>query len=87
MQLFECGWMGVSVRCALPCGHDTDYNFLLEIFYPGATSCREDIITLLWFGPSVCLCVSRLDLVNEIESKPSCASSSNLADMLTMRRG
>ena len=39
--------------------------------------------------PSVCPCVcpSRFDLVNTIETEPLCASSSNLADMFTMTRG
>ena len=49
----------------------------------------EDIVTLLWFRPSVrvSMCPSRFDFVNTIEIKPSCASSSNLADFFTMMRG
>ena len=35
----------------------------------------------------VSVCLSRFDLVNTIETKPLCAYSSNLADMLTMMRG
>ena len=41
-------------------------------------------ITLLWFHVSICPC---MDLVNTIETKPLCASSSILADILTMMRG
>ena len=53
--------------------------------YPHATRCGEDIVALLWFRPSISL--SCFDLVNTIETKPLCASSSNLADMFTMTRG
>ena len=35
----------------------------------------------------VCVCPSHFDLVNTIENKLLCASSSNLADILTMTRG
>ena len=36
---------------------------------------------------SVCVCPSRFDLVNTVETKPLCASSLNLADIFTMTRG
>ena len=58
-------------------------------FYPRATRCGWDIVTLCgsvrpsvrpWFRPYV-------DLVNTIETKPLHISLSNLADMLTMMRG
>ena len=52
---------------------------------PNATGYGGDIVTLLWFRPSVCS--SRFDLVNMIETKPLCAYSSNLAGTLTMTRG
>ena len=51
---------------------------------PHATGYGGDIVTLLWFYPSVCL--SRFDLMNMIETKPLCAYSSNLADMFTMTK-
>ena len=61
---------------------------LANVNYPRALRCEEDIVTRLWFRASVrvslCPCV---DLVNTIEIKPLCYSSSNLADMLTMMRG
>ena len=46
---------------------------------------RRGHSTLLWFR--LCVCPSRFDLVNTIETKPLCASSSNLADMFTLMRG
>ena len=52
---------------------------------PHATGYGGDIVTFLWFRPSVC--PSRFDLVNMIETQPLCAYSSNLADMFTMTRG
>ena len=52
---------------------------------PNAKGYGGDIVTLLWFRPSVC--PSRFDLVNMIETKPLCAYSSNLADTFTMTRG
>ena len=60
-----------------------------ELYYPRATRCGGDIVTLLWFRPCVraCVCPSRFDLVNTIETEPLCASSSNLADMFNMTRG
>ena len=59
------------------------------ITYPRATHYRGDIVTLLWFPLCVCACVcpSRFDLVNTIETKPLCAYSSNLADLFTLTRG
>ena len=53
-----------------------------SLSYPRATRCGGDIVMLLWFHP--CLSVSHLNLVNMIETKPLCVSSSNLADMLIM---
>ena len=56
--------------------------------YPRATRCSGDIVTLLWFRPSVCGSVRPCkDLVNTIETKPLHISLSNLADMSTMMRG
>ena len=56
--------------------------------YPRAMRCGGDIVTLLWFRPSVCGSVRPCeDLVNTIETKPLHISLSNLADMLTMMRG
>ena len=52
---------------------------------PNATGYGGDIVTLLWFRPSVCQ--SRFELVNMKETQPLCAYSSNLADMFTMTRG
>ena len=45
-------------------------------FYPRAMRCGGDIVTLLWFRPSfsVCVCPSRFNLVNMIETKSFCAS-------------
>ena len=64
---------------------------LTKFYYPRATHCGGDIVTLLWFRPCVCVCVSvcpsRFDLVNTIETESLHASSSNLADMFTMTRG
>ena len=63
-------------------------HFVKTFGYPRATRCGGDIATLLWFRPCVCPCVcpSRFDLVNTIETEPLCASSSNLADKFTMMR-
>ena len=44
------------------------------------------VVILLWFCPSTCL-FFMINLVNKIETKPFCATLSNLADMLTMVRG
>ena len=57
-------------------------------YYPRATRCGGDIVTLLWFRASVCAWFRpSVDLVNTIETKPLHISLSNLADMLTMMRG
>ena len=57
-------------------------------YYPCATLCVGDIVTLLWFRvsvrPSVRPC---MDLVNTIETIPLRVSLSNLADILTLMRG
>ena len=60
----------------------------LNLYYPRATRCGGDIVTLLWFRASVCAWFRpSVDLVNTIETKPLHISLSNLADMLTMMRG
>ena len=56
----------------------------VQLYYPRATRCGGDCITLLWFRP--CVCPSRFDLVNTIETKPLCTYSSNLADIFSMTR-
>ena len=62
-------------------------NFLTD-FYPRATRCGGDIVTLLWFRPSVSVWFRPCEnLVNTIETKPLHISLSNLADMLTMMGG
>ena len=64
-----------------------------EEYYPRATRFGGDVVTLLWFCPSMCACVlvsvcpSRFDIVIMIETKPLCPHSSNLKDMFTMERG
>ena len=59
--------------------------FLNVHFYPRATLGEGDIVTQPWFRQSVRM--SRLILVNAIATKLLCASSSNSADMFTMKRG
>ena len=50
--------------------------------------CGGDIVTLLWFCPSMGVCDRPcVDLVNMIETTPLSVSLSNLADMLTTMRG
>ena len=58
-------------------------------FYPRATRCGGDIVTLPWFRQCVRQSVraSRLILVNTIATKLLFTSSSNLAHMFTMMRG
>ena len=66
----------------------TSSNNKLQIHYTRAKRCGGDIVTLLWFRECVCVSLRPcLDLVNTIETKPLCASLSNLADMFTMMRG
>ena len=52
-------------------------------FYPSATRCGGDIVTLPWFYQCVrqCIRASRLILVNAIATKLLCTSSSNLEDV------
>ena len=61
-------------------------------YYPRATRCGGDIVMLLWFRPSVRVCVCGsvrpgVDLVNTIKTTRLHVSLANLADMLTMVRG
>ena len=71
-----------------PLSKISSQSLLRTVYYPRATRCGGDIVTLLWFRPSVRPwfrpCV---DLVNTIETTPMHISLSNLADMLTMTRG
>ena len=55
------------------------------LFYPRATRCDGDIVTLLWFRVSVVR--PCMDPVDTIETKLLRVSLSNLADKLTMMTG
>ena len=76
----------ISIYCDTP--RRKFWGNLSRHFYPRATRCGGDILTLLLFRPSVrvSVCPSRFDLVNTIETKPLYASLSNFADLLTMMR-
>ena len=66
----------------------SDPALILTFYYPRATRCGGDIVTLLWFRACVCASVRPcVDLVNTIVTKPLHISLSNLADMLTGMRG
>ena len=57
-------------------------------YYPRATRIPGDIVTLLWFRPSVVSSVLPfVDLVNTTETTPLHISLSNLVDMLAIMRG
>ena len=80
-QVNKIRWVTVATPTHLP-----------QSFYPRATRCGGDIVTLLWFRPSVRPCVVPsvrpcIDLVNTIETKLLHVSLSHLADMLTTMRG
>ena len=66
----------------------SSFAMLQYLFYPRITCCGGYIMSNAAVGPcvraSVCPCE---DFVNTIETKPLCASFSNLADMLTKMRG
>ena len=67
---------------------DAGMDVTANNFYPRATRCGGDIVTLLWFRASVRAWFRPSeDLVNTIETKPLHISLSNLADMFTMMRG
>ena len=44
---------------------------------------RSNTAVVLSVRACVCVCMSHFDLVNMIETKSSCATSSNMVDMLT----
>ena len=91
LQLFVILWRYILQHFFVIMQHLCLFAMVLR-YYPRATRCGGDIVTVLWFRPcvrawfrpSVRPCV---DLVNTIETKPLHISLSNLADMLTMMRG
>ena len=64
------------------------FRVCFPYFYPRATRCGGDIVTLLWFRASVRAWFRPSeDLVNTIETEPLHIFLSNLADRFTIMRG
>ena len=75
-----------------PCEHDKDYTVACFFVKLGRHVNHDERMNPIDFGGqrskfNVTIDIYGNKLVNRIEIKPLCASSSNLADMLTMVRG
>ena len=101
MARLQCSSESVNLRSLVVCLYILHLYAVVNLLnigcprqrycYPCTMHCGED--KLKHCCGSVCLSISlfvrasSLNLVNTIETDPLCASSSNLADMLTMTRG
>ena len=94
-------WFRPSVRqcvCVsvtlLPCEHDRNLTVVCLFIKLGRHVHYDERMNPIDFGGqrskvkvTVTIDIYGIKLVNKIETKPLCASSSNLADMFTMMRG